>query len=163
VSRDVVGSQGGRVESARADLSRVDLGLLSADVGYVLRRAQLAVFADFIRTFADLDIRPAQFAVLLVLHQTPGLRQSQVADALAIKRANFVTLFDGLIARDLVVRMPVPRDRRAVTLHLTPAGEALMPALMDRIADHNRRVTARLGDAGRTEVLALLHRLANLG
>ena len=141
----------------------VDLGQLDRNIGYMLRRAQLAVFADFHRAFAEFDIRPAQFSVLLVLQQTPGLRQSQVADALGIKRANFVTLFDGLIVRGLVVRVPVEHDRRAVTLHLTPAGAALMGALLERVEAHESRVTERIGPQGRATLLALLHRLADLG
>jgi DNA-binding MarR family transcriptional regulator len=137
----------------------VDLGQLGQNMGYMLRRAQLTVFADFHRCFDEIDIRPAQFAVLLVLHQTPGLRQSQVADALGIKRANFVTLFDGLIARDLVARVPVPHDRRAVTLHLTPAGDALMPDLLERMSRHEQHVINRLGLPAHARLIALLHQL----
>jgi DNA-binding MarR family transcriptional regulator len=140
----------------------VPLGLLGETVGYALRRAQLAVFADFIRSFAPLDIRPGQFSVLLVLHQTPGLRQSQVADALGIKRANFVTLLDGLEARGLTRRETVPTDRRAVALYLTEAGEALAQDMLSLWRAHEDRVTARLGEAGKAQLLALLAKLVEL-
>ena len=59
-------------------------------VGYALRRAQIAVFEEFIREFEPLDLRPAQFSVLLVIHRDPGLNQSEVAARLGIQRANFV-------------------------------------------------------------------------
>ena len=47
------------------------------------------------RAFAPFDIRPAQFSVLTVIERNPGLTQSQVAEALGIKRTNFVGMLDG--------------------------------------------------------------------
>ena len=149
-------------EEAEDDTGGIPLGLLGEAVGYALRRAQLAVFADFIRSLAPLDIRPGQFSVLLVLQQNPGLRQSQVADALGIKRANFVTLLDGLEARGLTRRVPVREDRRAVALHLTEAGEALVARMRELWAEHEARVTARLGEQGKAELLRLLAQLVDL-
>ena len=139
-----------------------DIGLLSDLVGYALRRAQLAVFADFHRSFAGMDLRPAQFSVLLMLRQTPGLRQSQVADALAIKRTNFVALFDGLVARGLARRVPVDTDRRAVALHLTADGEAFTERMIAVCAEHESHVTARLGADGRAQLLDLLGKLVDI-
>ena len=100
----------------------VDLGPLPGLIGYALRRAQLAVFQDFHRHFADADIRPAQLSVLVVLKYNPGLRATQAAHALGIKRTNFVPLFDGLAVRGLVERRGVKGDRRASALFLTEAG-----------------------------------------
>ena len=74
-----------------------------------------------------------------------------------------MTLFDGLIARDLVARVPVPQDRRAVTLHLTPAGEALMPYLFDRMARHEQKVIDRIGAPALATLLDMLHQLTELG
>ena len=44
-------------------------------VGYALRRAQIAVFEEFIREFEPLDLRPAQFSrqqIANVLRQLPS-------------------------------------------------------------------------------------------
>jgi len=57
----------------------IDLGPLPELIGYVLRRAQLAVFQDFFAAFAPFDIRPAQFSALTIIERNPGLTQSQVA------------------------------------------------------------------------------------
>ena len=92
-------------------------------VGYALRRAQLAVFDEVIANFAELDLRPAQYSVLVLLGHSPGLKQSEVASALGIQRANFVVLFDGLEHRGLARRSPAPNDRRSYALYLTEAGE----------------------------------------
>jgi len=79
----------------------IDLGPLPELIGYVLRRAQLAVFQDFFGAFAPFDVRPAQFSVLTIIERNPGLTQSQVAEALGIKRTNFVGMLDELEKRGL--------------------------------------------------------------
>lgn len=135
----------------------IDLGPLPQLAGYMLRRAQLAVFQDFWRGYAEFDIRPAVYAVMIVIQRNPGLRQSQVSAALNIKRANLVALLDGLEARGLARRVPVATDRRSYALHLTEAGEKLMERLNELNAAHEKRVSAVIGEAGRKELLRLLH------
>ena len=137
----------------------VDLGPLPGLIGYALRRAQLAVFQDFHRHFAEADIRPAQFSVLVVLRHNPGLRATQVATALGIKRTNFVPLFDGLEARGLAERRRVTGDRRASALFLTDSGAEMVATLEHLVARHEAKFASRLGVEGRYQLMGLLHRL----
>jgi DNA-binding MarR family transcriptional regulator len=137
--------------------SPIDLGPLPELVGYMLRRAQLAVFQDFWRGYEPFDIRPAQYAVLLIIERNPGLRQSQVSSALNIKRANLVALLDSLERRGLAKRVPVETDRRSYALHLTEDGVSIMRKLAEVNAAHERRVNAIIGEPGRKELLRLLH------
>ena len=141
----------------------VDLGPLPGLIGYALRRAQLAVFQDFHRHFAEADIRPAQFSVLVVLQHNPGLRATQVATALGIKRTNFVPLFDGLEARGLAERRRVTGDRRASALFLTDSGAEMVARLEGLVARHEAKFAARLGVEGRFQLMGLLHRLTEAG
>ena len=61
----------------------VDLGRLSGHhLGYLIRRAQIWIFQDFIRTLAEVRIRPAQYSVLLVIEANAGLSQSALARTL---------------------------------------------------------------------------------
>jgi DNA-binding MarR family transcriptional regulator len=138
----------------------VDLGLLDGLIGYALRRAQVAVFQDFFRTFAALDIRPAQLGVLAVLERNPGLRQTEIAAALGIQRTNLVGLVDALEARGLIERRAGPQDRRSTAVHLTEAGKVLVRRLRRLVELHEARVTAGLDEAERKQLLALLQRLA---
>lgn len=140
-----------------------DVGPLANMLGYVLRRAQLAVFDEVIAGFAELELRPAQFSVLSLLHHAPGLKQSDVAAALGIQRANFVVLFDGLERRGLAQRRPSPNDRRSYALYLTPAGSALLDRANRLEAEHEARLDAKLGPGGREQLLELLRRLAVRG
>src|SRR5438128_10827937 len=115
--------------------TNVDLGALPDLIGYVLRRAQLVVFQDFYQAFAPFDIRPAQFSVLTVIERNPGLTQSQVAEALGIKRTNFVGMLDALEKRGLAERRQA-RDKRSYALYLTADGAALMRKLKPVIKAH---------------------------
>lgn len=136
-----------------------DVGPLANMVGYQLRRAQLAVFDEIIRAFAPLDLRPAQYGVLALLKHAPGLRQTEVAGALGIQRANFVALFDGLEQRGLARRDAMPSDRRSYALFLTAAGEELLARAAAAEAEVEARLDARLGPGGRRQLLSLLRRL----
>ena len=133
----------------------IDLGQLPLYIGYAVRRAQLAVFFDFIRSLQSLQLRPAQFAVLSVIAANPGLRQSQVSDALGIKRANFVVLLDELERRKLAKRVPVASDRRAYALHLTDEGRDFVQRMNALQQEHEQRMTRKLGTAGREQLLSL--------
>src|SRR4051812_30627166 len=139
----------------------VDLGPLPGLIGYVLRRAQLAVFQDFFATFAPFDIRPAQFSVLTIIERNPGLTQTQVAEALGIKRTNFVGMLDELEKRGLAERRQTACDRRSYALYLTPEGAALMRKIKPLVKAHESRMIARVGDDGRDRLIALLHEIVD--
>jgi len=141
----------------------VDLGPLPELIGYMLRRAQLAVFQDFFAVFAPFDIRPAQFSVLTVIERNPGLTQSQVAEALGIKRTNFVGMLDDLESRGLAERRQGARDKRSYALYLTAEGAALMRKLKPVLKAHEGRMVARLGEDGRDALIGLLREIANGG
>ncbi len=137
----------------------VDLGPLPDLIGYVLRRAQLEVFQDFFNAFTPFDIRPAQFSVLTVIERNPGLTQSQVAEALGIKRTNFVGMLDALEARKLAERRQTSGDKRSYALYLTAEGAALMRKLKPVLKTHETRMIERLGEDGRDRLVALLYQL----
>src|SRR3954452_22632124 len=138
----------------------IDLGPLPELIGYVLRRAQLAVFQDFFAAFAPFDIRPAQFSVLTIIERNPGLTQSQVAEALGIKRTNFVGMLDELETRGLAERRQTARDKRSYALYLTAEGAALMRKLRPVLKAHESRMVAKLGEEGRDALIALLREIA---
>jgi len=145
--------------AAQRRTREVRLGSLASQIGYALRRAQLAVFADVIDALAEFDLSPAKFSVLAMIHENPGARPSEVGRALDIKKTNFVPLLDALERRGLVARSPAAEDRRAVELHLTPEGRALLLRASRAQARHEAKLVARLGEKGRNELLELLERL----
>lgn len=138
----------------------VDLGGLADFVGYALRRAQIKVFDDFIRSLESVDLRPAQFSVLLIIDRNPGLKQSQVSAVLGIQRTNFVAMVDELERRGLARREPVPNDRRSYALVLTDAGRETLGRALALQARHERRIAEALGENGRETLLRLLGTIA---
>lgn len=95
-------------------------------IGYRLRRAQLGVFQRFNAAFAELDLRPAEFSVLSLIDANPGRKQTEIAEVLGIKRANFVALVNGLDARGLTERRSARGDKRANALYLTTEGRRFL-------------------------------------
>lgn len=140
----------------------IDMGGLPSFVGYALRRAQIRVFDDFIRSLAKLDLQPAQFSVLLVIDRNPGLKQSQVSAVLGIQRTNFVAMVDELERRGLVIRQAVPNDRRSYALVLTGHGREHLRKATKLQAKHERRLSEALGEGGREALLRLLGALASM-
>lgn len=129
-------------------------------VGYRLRRAQLAVFQRFNAAFEALDLRPAEYSVLVLITDNPGRKQTEIAEILGIKRANFVALVTGLETRGLIERQAAPGDRRANALYLTASGVEFLSAasaIQDRFeADCIERLG---GIEGRDTLLRLLDTL----
>jgi DNA-binding MarR family transcriptional regulator len=122
-----------------------DLGVLDDHLGYFIRRVQLWVFQDFIRTLAVIDIRPAQYAVLVMIATNPGLSQSGIAETLGIERARVVRLLDRLEKRGLTRRLASPIDRRSHTLRLTREGQRILKRATALAAQHEMRLVERMG------------------
>jgi DNA-binding MarR family transcriptional regulator len=139
-----------------------DLAGLDKQVGYMLRQAQLAVFADFIASQKGTVARPGQFSILAVIDRNPGLSQSRVCAALGIKRANLVTVIDHLEFLGLVRRDTSATDRRSNRLQLTPAGHRALRSALETQALHEARITRLLGIAGRRTLLEQLAKLCEL-
>jgi DNA-binding MarR family transcriptional regulator len=135
---------------------------LSGHVGYALRQAQGVILADFNHALARLNLRPGQFAVLVLINQNPGTSQSNVSAALGIQKANFVGTIAELEHRGLVRRRKSEADGRTYSLGLTPRGRSVLLRAEESRVLHEARVTAQIGSDGRLQLLALLHRLAQM-
>lgn len=132
-------------------------GPLPGLLGYRLRLAQQAVFRDFGESVSDLA--PGRVGILLLIDANPGVTQSRLAQAVGLDRSTLVGVLHGLAARGLVERRR-GEDRRTNGLLLTRAGRGLVAGLKRRIRTHERRVAARLSTEERTQLLALLEKLA---
>ena len=143
------------------DRQEIDVSPLLGYLGYALRRAQLAAYADFIAALGEVAISPGEFGVLTIINQNPGLRPADVCTALSILKPNFVAVLASLEQRDLVERRDSQNDRRAFALHLTPSGTALLQHARTLQAEHEARLVKKIGARGRTELLRLLNKLAD--
>lgn len=140
----------------------LSLGPLPHYTGYILRRAQLALFEQFITVFKQLDLRPAQFSVLLLVDANPGRRQAEIAAALSIRQANLVGLIDGLDRRGLTKRKRLAADRRAYALTLTAKGAALLKKACALQSQFEERLESELGAGEYKRLIANLTKLHRL-
>ncbi|MBX5463565.1 MAG: MarR family transcriptional regulator [Steroidobacteraceae bacterium] len=138
------------------------MGTMHGYLGYLLRRAQMLAYADFIAELQALELSPGEFGVLTVIATNPGLRQSEVSAALGIQKTNFVAVLNEFERRGLAVRRAAPGDRRSYALHLTPAGKALLKRARAAQARHEARLVQRIGEQGRAQLVELLGKLTNV-
>jgi DNA-binding MarR family transcriptional regulator len=104
----------------------VDTSYLESLIGYNARRAALAVIGEFLEQMAIYDLKPVEFSVMSVVVHNPGVTSRQLCAALNILPPNLVGLIQILETRGLIERKPHPHDGRAVGIHPTDEGEALM-------------------------------------
>jgi DNA-binding MarR family transcriptional regulator len=149
---------GGRVVEARP-IRPVRFGPLADYVGYALRRAQMTSVTEFLEVMQEVDLRPTQFAVLTLIHENPGVRQTEVCAALGLQKANFVPRLNVLQRRGLALRKAGVPDRRSSALHLTEHGAAVLQRARELHAQWEGRIAARLGENGREQLLELLKKL----
>ena len=140
--------------------SEIGLDGLIGHAGYAVRRFQIWIFQDFIRTLAAVDIRPTQYSVMTVIGANPGLSQMAVAKRLGIERARLVHLLDSLEDRKLVRRVQSRTDRRSHALHLTARGQASLRQFKLLAAEHERHVAEKIGNANREHLLRILSAFA---
>ncbi len=140
-ARPVRAAWPGRQTTRRA----VDLGALNAHLGYFIRRTQVWVFQDIIRSLKSLDMSPAQYSVLLVISANPGLSQTALAGTLGIQRARLVRLLHKLERRGLMRRLQSSADGRTNALRLTAKGQDTLRRAQALAADHEARLMERLG------------------
>lgn len=101
-------------------------GGLRHNTGFLLRMAWLQVRETLDQSESAICLSAAEFTILQVIAQTPGVRQGQLARALYIKAAAMTRLIRGFEDRGLVIRTIPPKNRRTVMLSIRPAGLAAL-------------------------------------
>lgn len=131
-------------------------------IGYALRRAQGAVYADLNEALSGLDLRPVQYSLLLMVAENPGASQSDVCDALGVQKANCVPTMSELERRGLILRRKSATDGRSYQLHLTAKGKRILQRAGEVQSLHEQRLIERIGIEGRDQLLRLLGKLTDL-
>ena len=81
---------------------------------------------EFVPRMAQFGLRVVDFSILSVIHHNPGITSRQLCAALNLLPPNLVGKIGALESRGLLARQPHPQDGRALGLHLTAEGQALM-------------------------------------
>lgn len=158
-AHDTTVHRGRAMRPTRGAAGGIDHGLLTGLVGFHLRKAQIAVFRDFVESMRPLDMTPGLFAVLVLVEANPGVKQSDLARAVHLDRSTVVSVLDNLERRGLLARHAATHDRRSNALRLTTAGSALLRRLKQRVARHEKRLTQGFDERERATLVALLARI----
>lgn len=137
----------------QSDVTHITDASLREFVGYHMKRAFNVVVHDLNDTLKPFELRMITYSALILIVDNPGLRQSQLADALAIERPNLVVIIDELERRELITRDRVPTDRRAYALMATEAGRQLCREAIEAVREHEARVVGGLSDEERATVI----------
>ncbi len=137
----------------------LDRGLLPSLLGYVLRRAQSAVFDDFANTFtrAGEALTPGEFGLLVLVDRNAGLSQMALARALGIDRSTLVPILDRLQERGLLLRHRSPTDGRTHALALN--GEKALARFARLVRTHEKRIASQLSAAEIRTLIDLLEKV----
>jgi len=129
-------------------------------VGQLLFVAQQAAQALAIERLEPLGLSPRAWGVLSTLAESGPLTQIELATTMAIDRTAMVYLLDDLEQRKLVERVRSPQDRRAFSIHLTPAGWAAQRRAAAALDGAAQTLLTPLDDADRRHLIDLLARIA---
>jgi DNA-binding MarR family transcriptional regulator len=133
---------------------------LASSPAFLLAKVGADSSRRYKRRLEPLGLEPQQAALLRYIASADGLSQQALADILGLARSRMVVLIDELEQRDLVERRRSPTDRRAYALHLTGEGQKLLDAVLDVSRSYAEELCAPLRAGERTQLVALLQRLA---
>lgn len=139
---------------------RPDLDLTGMAV--FARVARLGRLADLRRAevLDPLDLQQGDVSVLAALWRRPeGLRPLELRRTMLIGSGTLTARLDRLEAAGLLERRPDPSDRRGRTLHLTDAGQRLVPEVVEALLAIENELLAALSPTARRRLDADLGRL----
>ena len=122
----------------------LDLTALRQTPGFLIRILQLQNFEAFYPYFESLKLSPLEYAILVAVRDNKTVTQSELAGVLKMQLPNLVKILSRMEETGVLKRKRSARDRRAVELSLSAAGE--------RRADE----ASRLGERFNVQTLAAL-------
>jgi DNA-binding MarR family transcriptional regulator len=135
----------GATRPAEPDADRkLDLTALQRTPGFMIRILQLQNFEAFYPYFESLKLSPLEYAILVAVRDNKTVTQSELAAVLKMQLPNLVKILSRMEETGILKRKRSARDRRAVELSLSAAGE--------RRADE----ASRLGESFNAQTLSAL-------
>jgi DNA-binding MarR family transcriptional regulator len=105
-----------------------------------------------------IGLTPPLFAVLNYLREREGAIQQQIGSAMGIDPSTMVALVDQLERAGLAKRRPLPQDRRAREVLITPKGRRTLTRARELTKEVEGDVLQGLSPAERRRLVALLRK-----
>jgi DNA-binding MarR family transcriptional regulator len=129
-------------------------------VSFLLKRMGFRLKERTMQAYESTGLSPYDHGVLALLDEEPVETQAMIADALGYDRSHLVGVLDDLEARELIARRRDPADRRRHLVTLTPAGKDAVARLRKVSKQVDDEFFEPLSAEERTELFALLSRVA---
>jgi len=123
---------------------------------HLLREATTATRAAFRNALVDLELTPVQNTALHLAASTPGTSSAELARRMHVTPQTMHKLVTELQHRGLVVLQPRPGHGRILEIQLTDQGKRLLTEADARARAIEDRMTARLDERQRQQLLQLL-------
>jgi DNA-binding MarR family transcriptional regulator len=132
----------------------------AARTSYLLRQAQLAVYAEMVEHLKSFDLTPVQYMVLSLSHAEGGLSSAELARRAQITPQSMNEVIAAIHRKGLIRRREDEENRRILRVALTREGARVLTACDKRIDDMEGEI---FDCFDRTELAALRRLLAKLG
>ena len=133
LTRKAAGAEKPAAQGSSRELDwELNLDALRQTPGFMIRILQLLNFEAFYRHFESLKLSPVEYAILIIVRDNKTVTQSELAAVLKMRLPNLVKILSGMEEAGIMKRKRSARDKRAVELSLSTAGQ--------RRADEARRL-----------------------
>jgi DNA-binding MarR family transcriptional regulator len=142
----------------RADRASRQEDLLGDSLAYAIKRTQVRCDEALAR-YLDPGLSPARFAALSTVGANPGISQAALSGLLNIAGPSVVKVVDDLERMGLM-RRETSSDRRVYALKLTDKGTDDLKRYQSSIRTYEKKIAALLTPQERTQLFALLAKVA---
>jgi DNA-binding MarR family transcriptional regulator len=150
----------GGAKSAGPDAGReLDLTALRQTPGFMIRILQLQNFEAFYPYFEALKLSPLEYAILVAVRDNRTVTQSELAAVLKMQLPNLVKILSRMEETGILKRKRSTRDKRAVELSLSAAGERRADEASRLGERFNAHTLSALSKPEQTAFLQMLVRL----
>lgn len=125
-----------------------------------MRAVSNAVSREFARKLEAAGVTVAEWAFLRALYRIGAAAPSRLADEMGMTRGAISKLADRLADKRLIERRGDPRDGRAQSLALTPAGRNKVPMLAALADANDQDAFGKLSASDRADLRRILETLA---
>ena len=132
---------------------------MKTSVGYLMRICTNRLLPQMEALFEDQELSFSQWTTLVALHDGRISTAGDLAHNICHDAGSLTRLIDQMVKRGLVSRRRSERDRRVVSLALTPRGSSLVEALAPRVMHFWNKLLSGFSHQEIDTLIALLTRL----
>jgi DNA-binding MarR family transcriptional regulator len=128
----------------------------TARVGYLIKRAQMALHNAMVDALGSHDLTVSQFAVLTALDEEPGLSNADLARRAFVTPQSMHAVLQELERLQFVVRGPHPQHRRVLQAVLTEAGRRTLTSAANAVDAMEEQMLRKLSNPARSRLASAL-------